>query len=154
MEARVCGAGNMFVWAAVFLKVGPFNETLKSGGDFEWCRRVQTAGLKIVYNERMRVQHPARRTWREIIKRQRRIAGGQKFYQDFNRKQTNGRPFGLQRIINALVPKVSTIRKVCMDERLNTLSEQIRVGIVTLVLHYVWVIEVARLILGGKATRS
>lgn len=154
VELRVCATCNMFTWAKVFHKAGLFNESLKSGGDFEWSSRVVNAGLNPIYNKSMIVRHPARRTWRQVIKRQRRIAGGRIFHRNWRQNKVAYPKSSLHRILNAIIPNISYMRKVCFDHRLNKKSEQIRVGLVTLVMHYVWLMEVSRLILGGKSTRS
>lgn len=149
-----CGAGNMFVWSKIFNKVGLFNESFKSHGDREWSDRVYAAGLKLIYNDKANVKHPARRTWRQIINRQRRLAGGRRSYQNLQQNQTNRPASFLHRIYYALIPQIPVIRKFCSDDRLKARSERIRVGMVFVVIHYVWVLELIRLMFGGKATRS
>ena len=154
IEWHVCGTCNMFVWPKVFDKVGLFNENLKSSGDFEWSRRVHDAGLKLIYNEKVSIQHPARRTWGQIIKRHRRLAGGRRSYQNLQQNVSDYPTSLLHRIHNALMPQISAMRKLCSDNRLKARSERIRVALVFVVLHYVSVLEVIRLMFGGQATRS
>lgn len=69
------GAGNLMVARAVFDRVGWFDPKLGSGGDMEWGARAHDAGIPIVYDERFRVSHPARRSIAMIIRKRRRIAG-------------------------------------------------------------------------------
>jgi len=57
----VCVTANMFVWSKVFDRYGFFDVSFKSGGDWEWSRRVHAANLKVIYNEKVRVRHPASR---------------------------------------------------------------------------------------------
>ena len=147
---HVCGTCNMFVWPKVFDKVGVFDESFKSGGDFEWSGRVYAAGLKLKYNGKACMRHPARRTWREIIKRQRRIAGGRR-YLKFDQNDSNDLMGLFHRAYRVLVPQ---IRKYSSDDRLKSRSERFRVAMVVLILHYVAVWERLRLMLGFNATRG
>lgn len=70
-----CATANLVVARATFDAVGPFDESLASGGDTEWGERAHQRGVPIHYDERVRVGHPARRTLAEIIRKKRRLAG-------------------------------------------------------------------------------
>jgi GT2 family glycosyltransferase len=152
-ELHVCGAGNMFVWPKVFDNIGLFNETFMSGGDFEWSGRVHQAGLKLIYNEKVILQHPARRTWREIIKRKRRIPGGS-HYLKHSQNKSNHHSSLFRKISWLFVSPINLIRKYCSDSRLKSRSERFRVAIVFVVRHYVRVLESIRVRLGFSARRS
>jgi glycosyltransferase involved in cell wall biosynthesis len=67
---------NLLVPRAAFETVGPFDARLRSGGDLEWGRRARQAGIAVSYAPDARVQHPARRTWRALARRARRLTGG------------------------------------------------------------------------------
>ena len=67
---------NMFTRRSTVSRAGSFNGALKSGGDSEFCRRVNAVGLGIVYAEDAVVQHPARTTFRALFSKARRLAGG------------------------------------------------------------------------------
>lgn len=71
-----CVTGNMFSYRYVFDKVGLFNETLFSGGDYEWARRASDAGFSIIYGEDVKIFHPARKSMQELIKKAKRVGGG------------------------------------------------------------------------------
>jgi glycosyltransferase involved in cell wall biosynthesis len=66
---------NMITWAAWFERVGPFNRTLKSGGDQEWGQRLTAAGARVAYARSVVVCHPAR-TWPQMQVKIRRVAEG------------------------------------------------------------------------------
>jgi glycosyltransferase involved in cell wall biosynthesis len=152
-EWNRCATCNMFVWSKVFDTVGLFNESLMSGGDFEWSDRVYNAGLEPIYNEKVCVRHPARRTWRQIIKVHRRVAGGA----DYLDKLHNGlkRRMSLVRLIYEIfVPPIPFMRESYSDKRLKSRSERLRVIMVFVVLHYVRVLERVRVRLGFAAKRS
>lgn len=61
----------------VFRQVGLFDETLVSGGDKEFGKRVHEAGFTQKYADDIIVTHPVRETFREHIKKAARIGRGQ-----------------------------------------------------------------------------
>jgi glycosyltransferase involved in cell wall biosynthesis len=67
---------NMFTRRSVFKHIGLFDGDLKSGGDKEWGIRAYQRGHQIIYAEDVVVQHPARRTFAELMKKQRRTTAG------------------------------------------------------------------------------
>jgi glycosyltransferase involved in cell wall biosynthesis len=71
-----CATANLFTTPDVFAKVGPFNHTLKSGGDQEWGRRAHAAGIRFAYAEGALIRHPARRTIGELLRKRARLVGG------------------------------------------------------------------------------
>ncbi|MDX2028161.1 MAG: glycosyltransferase family A protein [Alphaproteobacteria bacterium] len=68
---------NLFVPRAVIDKVGPFESKRFSGGDAEFCRRATSLGVALSYCEDASIMHPARRSWRELESKLRRVKGGQ-----------------------------------------------------------------------------
>jgi len=74
VASGVCVTANLIVPRSVFDRIGPFDERL-SGGDILWNRRAHEAGTPIVYDDSVRVGHPARRNLGEIFKKRRRTAG-------------------------------------------------------------------------------
>lgn len=69
---------NLFVRKSIFNTFGMFNENLKSGGDYEFCRRFTRVGEHLVYCPDAVIYHPARKTLPQLIKKTRRIGQGQK----------------------------------------------------------------------------
>ena len=67
---------NLFTTRSVFDVVGAFRHELRSGGDKEWGRRVQSAGLKLRYAEDAVVRHRARATISELFEKTVRTAIG------------------------------------------------------------------------------
>lgn len=67
---------NLFVRAETFREVGPFNASLRSGGDREWGERLAAMGRHLAFGRDAIVDHPARPTWRELTGKHRRIAHG------------------------------------------------------------------------------
>lgn len=73
-QNRVATA-NMAVFHSDFIKVGQFEERF-AGGDFEWSIRAFNKGMKIVFSEEALIWHPSRKTYEEILTRERRGAYG------------------------------------------------------------------------------
>jgi glycosyltransferase involved in cell wall biosynthesis len=58
-------------------QVGVFDESLTSGGDKEFGKRVHKAGFKMGYSDQLIVRHPVRSTFREHTAKAKRIGLGQ-----------------------------------------------------------------------------
>lgn len=67
---------NLFVRRSVIDRVGAFRATLESGGDFEFCQRAQSAGLRLTYGSDAVVRHPARSSMDALFKQSTRVARG------------------------------------------------------------------------------
>ncbi|MFD1007289.1 glycosyltransferase family 2 protein [Oceanisphaera ostreae] len=67
---------NLFVYRQLFEQYGMFDDSLLSGGDFEWNRRASVAGSSIVYSSAAIVRHPARNSLSELLKKANRVALG------------------------------------------------------------------------------
>ncbi|MFN3301365.1 MAG: glycosyltransferase [Sediminibacterium sp.] len=77
LEIRRFGStANVFTFKSVFDKVGLFNDSLKSGGDNEWGRRVFSYGYSQIYADDVSVAHPARDSFSQLYKRHTRLTGG------------------------------------------------------------------------------
>ncbi|MCM1986697.1 glycosyltransferase [Methanococcoides seepicolus] len=64
---------------SVFEKVGLFNPNLISSGDYEFGNRVYNSGLKLGYDLDIIMKHPARTSYKQLLKKSFRIGRG--FYQ-------------------------------------------------------------------------
>lgn len=74
-EGHVATA-NMAVLRDDFLnRVGFFEERF-AGGDFEWSKRAVTRGMNLLFLENALVYHPSRKTYEEILTREKRSAYG------------------------------------------------------------------------------
>lgn len=67
---------NLLVRRPVFDAVGPFDPTLRSGGDAEWGERATAAGHPPAYRPEVLVRHPARRSLAELVEKTRRTTRG------------------------------------------------------------------------------
>jgi len=62
---------NLFVRRSVFDEVGGFRAGVSE--DVEWCLRAAAAGYPVRYAPRVIVDHPARRSWSELVTKWRRL---------------------------------------------------------------------------------
>lgn len=67
---------NLVVARNTFERVGLFNDTMLSGGDFEWDGRAAQLGIGLVFEQNAIVCHPSRRSVAELSLKARRVAGG------------------------------------------------------------------------------
>lgn len=67
---------NLIVRREAFLAVGGFDGSLRSGGDYEWGRRLVRSGYRLEYADNVVVEHPARARLSELVRKRRRLAGG------------------------------------------------------------------------------
>ena len=65
------GAGNLFCSQELFQRVGGYRSVVSE--DVDWSQRALAAGYRIGYAPNAVVGHPARRTWRELHAKWRRI---------------------------------------------------------------------------------
>ncbi|MBN3518676.1 glycosyltransferase family 2 protein [Algoriphagus lutimaris] len=80
---------NLICKKSVIEKIGKFNETLMSGGDFEWTKRATNSGFKMGYGHDVVVAHPSRKNLNELIRKKKRTIGGMysRFYKFYTPKQ-------------------------------------------------------------------
>jgi glycosyltransferase involved in cell wall biosynthesis len=64
------------VRASLLAEVGPFDATLESGGDQEFGRRVHERGVRQDLLVGIRLRHPARARFGELVRKRRRVARG------------------------------------------------------------------------------
>jgi cellulose synthase/poly-beta-1,6-N-acetylglucosamine synthase-like glycosyltransferase len=69
---------NMITRRSVFERVGPFDGSVKSGGDRDWGQRLQLLGGRLEFVEGAIVEHPARATLRALVQKRRRLEGGRR----------------------------------------------------------------------------
>ncbi len=67
---------NLLVTRTVFARVGPFDGSLRSGGDRDWGERATRAGTPVVYGPDVLVAHPARSSLGELQRKTLRLHRG------------------------------------------------------------------------------
>ncbi|RUR28301.1 glycosyltransferase family 2 protein [Vreelandella andesensis] len=78
---------NMVTWRKNFEIVGFFNDSLMSGGDNEWGVRAYEKGIPVEYAQEVIVNHPARSDVKTILKKRRRVLGGEADKMNKNKKK-------------------------------------------------------------------
>lgn len=67
---------NIFVSKKIMVKVGKFDENLKSGGDVEWSKRLFKNDVELLYFSKAKVFHPIRDTFKENMEKCFRVGFG------------------------------------------------------------------------------
>jgi len=116
---------NVITRRSVFDAVGPFDQTLMSGGDMEWTKRASAAGHRLIYSPQVMVKHPARTSFMAMQKKSRRLAGGV-----IAKKRAAGRRFILPQL-DRLLPSVRVARELYANPALGLWD-----GIKVFGLHY------------------
>lgn len=145
---------NLFTFRSVIETVGLFNATLKSGGDFEWGKRVYQQGYQQVYAESACVSHPARSSFRQLQRKVRRVAGG--VYDLYVGQETSlikkNKAF-FRLLYNDLNTVYQSIFRLIADSE-KKLDSKLKVILVILLVGYTNVLEKIRLKLGKASTRA
>jgi GT2 family glycosyltransferase len=113
---------NLVVRREVFQRVGLFDETLLSGGDFEWGRRAGEIGYRALFVPEALVHHPARRSARDLLTKVDRVSEG------ICELARSGRfdPEGLLRLVLwTLSPPVVAMGRVLSDSSLGPLGARL-----------------------------
>lgn len=138
---------NLFIATWVFNRVGPFNETLFSGGDLEWCWRARNTGFKIKFSSKAVVYTAARKSLRKAIIQARRVSGGRKQLYQLKILSTENK----QKIAPHRNP-FQAIRFIFSQTQIPC-SSRIKIFGVAILLKLIQLAEKARLFYGAKAER-
>jgi glycosyltransferase involved in cell wall biosynthesis len=144
---------NLFTFRRIFDEVGPFDATMKTGGDKEWCQRVVAAGYPLVYAPEVIIAHPARASLGELARRHQRLTGN--VYRKIARKDDAPLAFarGLAKSLIALPPRSKLERLFSRaDVELGT-WDKIKVVLLLAFQRLLRTFELVRLRLGGEAKR-
>jgi glycosyltransferase involved in cell wall biosynthesis len=141
---------NMLARRTTFETVGPFDDSLKSGGDMEWGQRVRARGLVQVYADDVVVYHPARRTWRAVLARTTRIAGG---IEDVSGKRGVGGWTWIDEIRKDVVP-VRRIARHVADTRIGGARRKLGVAGIVWLVGIARAAERVRVRFGGSSRRT
>ena len=146
---RFGATANLFTSRKVIEDVGPFDDGLKSLGDLDWGWRVAASGYRLVYDDAVRVRHPARRALGDFRKRSARIAGG---FCDLARRNRHG--LGAP-VCSASIGLAPVRRLVGSGEagELTGIGRRLKVTAVLAYLVTVRLFELVRVSLGGESGR-
>jgi colanic acid/amylovoran biosynthesis glycosyltransferase len=73
---RAAVSANLLVRSETWRAVGGFLEGVRSGGDVDFCWRIQDAGWSLTYRPEASVQHPHRGTLRQLARQMARYGAG------------------------------------------------------------------------------
>ncbi len=142
-----CATANLICRTALFDAVGPFDNQLMSGGDYEWNLRATERGFSIEYMEDMEVAHPARGR-SEILQKARRV-----YAKTFTLESKSF----LRRFVDGIALLRPPFRHLSRVWRISptelSLRDKWRVMGIIMIRRYVEVSEHFRLLFGGKARR-
>lgn len=160
---RFAVTANAFTFRHVLEEIGGFEASLKSGGDVEWGNRVADANYRLTYAEDALIQHAARASRTEMLRKVRRLQGGHLAQE---RRQISYKRW-LARNVRAtlLSPRKFTLEReklALLETYRNADGDKIHFSraFKTKVLLARWLmlaagqIEVARILLGGRARRE
>lgn len=144
---------NLLTRRSVFEAVGPFDATLKSGGDGAWTHRAATRGYPILYADAVAIRHPARRTIGQVLRKTRRLAGG--IYDRRHNRAHLSAARKLRICVINLFPRVDLIARTTRDPRLQTWAQRLKVGLVVVLRQYATYGQLLRLrLLRGRSQRE
>lgn len=139
---------NLFARREHFAVAGPFDESLMSGGDLEWCWRAARHGIAVRYAADALVTTPPRESWRAAIRQVRRVVGG--------RRDLSVRPLApvMGDAVRSRSPSSAarTLYRLLLRPELSFV-ERMKVLSAAVVLKLVQFSESLRLSLGGGAER-
>ncbi len=140
---------NMWARREVFDAVGPFDASLRSGGDVAWGWAAQAAGFPVRYAPAVRVAHPSRERVADLAAKARRVYGG-----EFARRYPASTPRSLVLLhgLRLLKPPVRRMRDALRDGRLRGLDVA-AVASVEMRLRGAQFVEHVRLSLGAAPRR-
>ncbi len=148
VEEQGWGAtANLFAFREVFESVGVFDATLQSGGDAEWGKRVSAAGYSTFYADGCYILHPARHSFSELCRKDRRTVRGA-----YTLSQTSSHEHILQSFVfdnsffaSVRPPLRSAFRKSYQDKRLKQPRQKTIVFLLVVFFHYLRAFEILRL---------
>jgi glycosyltransferase involved in cell wall biosynthesis len=142
-NSRFGATANLFVSREVFKKAGVFDEDLSSGGDYEWGRRVHSAGYGQVYAGEAWVAHPARRGLGELYLKVCRVALG--LHELRRAGKIRIRPLQL-----CLMQPLDGMYRICRDRKAAGIRRKCKAFSIELFVVLVRAWELTRLRLGGR----
>jgi glycosyltransferase involved in cell wall biosynthesis len=142
----LCMTANWVSPRKTLLDFGGFRQDLKSGGDWELCRRIRETGQPVVYVPEMLVKHPARGSLARLIAKRQRTMGGK---WQFNR----GRWRFLSCCAALIRQSVRRMARAATDMRFSLVDRLTIMGVVVTLLA-VGICELARLACGAEPRRA
>lgn len=146
---------NVFTFKQVIDRVGVFDASLKSNGDFEWGRRIHAHGYRQLYADDVCIDHPARHSFAQLYKRTVRLAGGiyDAQIQRCGTAVQRNKLF-VRSVLEDLATPLLSVADIFFDPKLDTFDQKINIYLINSFVRYVRAAEKIRLKLGGISTRG
>jgi GT2 family glycosyltransferase len=100
---------NMFSRKTVFEQIGTFDDSLMSGGDYQWGVLANKSKFTIIYAPDVIINHPARYSISELIKKEKRVVKGQANFKTARKKKGM---VALVDFVKIFKPRVWEIKKI------------------------------------------
>lgn len=104
---------NLVTKSKTFEKIGYFNGSLMSGGDKEWCQRLNNSGGTLLYVQNATVNHPARASAIEYYTKIRRLAHG--MWARKNTDPTIKSYLGIKGLVSCITPPINRWKSIFND---------------------------------------
>lgn len=125
---------NLFITRQALDLVGPFNESLFSGGDAEWGNRMREKGVPLAFSPEIAVAHPARDTLEKIVRKVKRTVGGCYSQRHVNPVMKNS--FSTMSLLRGFVPPIIAYKKLVSGNATLPMTSKIRLAFLLLYLKY------------------
>ena len=147
---KFAATANVFTSMKIINDVGNFNEDMFSSGDREWGVRVHESGYKIVYDEEVIIKHPARNSFKQLLKKRKRTAGGEYLFRRI-KGQSNNKIF-IDNTFSMLRNPMNILNIIKREDYHQYRSKKTRykVLLLFLALNFVYFIEIYKCILGSS----
>jgi glycosyltransferase involved in cell wall biosynthesis len=145
-EHGVCVTANWMSPRSTLLEFGGFDENVKSGGDWNLCRRISGAGHPVVYVREMRVSHPIRGSLAKLMAKRRRTIGGR-----WRSTDERWRFLRCSRVL--LRDSLFRVARTVSDRRFSIADRATVIGL-DLALSAIAMAELVRLACGGESRRA
>ena len=141
---------NMFTYKNVFDNVGLFREDLLSGGDYEWAVRARDANHQIKYSDDVIVSHPARHHLAELVKKAKRVGGGQAGF----KKSSSNILQSVVKFVYDLRPPVKSIPLILAKGKQMHISQKLLVFYIRYYMSIITATEKFKVSVGKAAQRE
>ncbi len=135
---------NMFARRADFDRVGGFSAVVAE--DMDWCFRAREMGLSLVYGADVKVEHPARATWPDLVRKWRRTT--RETYL-LNARRRFARTRWLLRALAVLASPLPHLVQVWRSDRIGGVGSRIDASAILFRLRYFRFVESLRLLRAG-----
>ena len=135
---------NLFASRAIFDRVGGFRAIVAE--DMDWCFRAQALGYTLIYGEDVKVAHPARDNWSELVRKWRRTT--RETY-SLSAERRFGRAKWLARALIVLVSPLPHLAQVWRTPKIAGWSSRMGASKILFRLRFFRFVESVRLLRNG-----